>query len=170
MADNTPTSEQEQRDEALIQSAFQRLLDTYLASNHRKKADLVTKAFNFAKNAHKGVRRRSGEPYILHPIAVAQIVCEEIGMGSTSICAALLHDVVEDTDYTYEDIANLFGVKIANIVRGVTKVSGGLIGDRASMQAETFKKILLTMSDDVRVIIVKIADRLHNMRTLQAMP
>ena len=115
------------------------------------------------------MRRRSGEPYILHPIAVAQVCCEEMGMGSTTICAALLHDVVEDTDYTRDDIANLFGEKIANIVEGVTKVSGGLLGNRASMQAETFKKILLTMSDDIRVILVKIADRLHNMRTLSSM-
>ena len=156
-------------DEVLIQSAFQRLIDTYLASPHRKKTEIITKAFNFAKAAHRGVRRRSGEPYILHPIAVAQVCCEEMGMGSTTICAALLHDVVEDTDYTRDDIANLFGEKIANIVEGVTKVSGGLLGNRASMQAETFKKILLTMSDDIRVILVKIADRLHNMRTLDSM-
>lgn len=159
----------ESQDEQLIQSAFQHLLDTYLASNHRKKTEIITKAFNFAKAAHRGVRRRSGEPYILHPIAVAQVCCEEMGMGSTTICAALLHDVVEDTDYTRDDIANLFGEKIANIVEGVTKVSGGLLGNRASMQAETFKKILLTMSDDIRVILVKIADRLHNMRTLSSM-
>jgi len=157
-------------DETLIQSAFQRLIDTYLASPHRKKTEIITKAFNFAKAAHRGVRRRSGEPYILHPIAVAQVCCEEMGMGSTTICAALLHDVVEDTDYTRDDIANLFGEKIANIVEGVTKVSGGLLGNRASMQAETFKKILLTMSDDIRVILVKIADRLHNMRTLASQP
>ncbi len=162
-------TEQELQDEQLIQQAFQRLLDTYLASNHRKKSDIITKAFNFAKAAHKGVRRRSGEPYILHPISVAQIISEEIGMGSTSICAALLHDVVEDTDYTREDIANLFGEKVANIVEGVTKVSSGLLNNQASMQAETFKKILLTMSDDIRVILVKIADRLHNMRTLSSM-
>ena len=160
----------EQQEEQLVQAAFQRLLDTYLASNHRKKTEIITKAFNFAKAAHKGVRRRSGELYIFHPIAVAQVVCEEMGMGSTTICAALLHDVVEDTDYTREDIANLFGEKVANIVEGVTKVSGGIFGDRASMQAETFKKILLTMSDDIRVILVKIADRLHNMRTLDSMP
>ena len=160
---------QETQDEALIQSAFQKLIDTYLASPHRKKTEIITKAFNFAKAAHRGVRRRSGEPYILHPIAVAQVCCEEMGMGSTTICAALLHDVVEDTDYTRDDIANLFGEKIANIVEGVTKVSGGLLGNRASMQAETFKKILLTMSDDIRVILVKIADRLHNMRTLSSM-
>lgn len=140
---NIPTtnakSQQEQQDEAMINAAFQHLLDTYLASNHRRKVELITKAFNFAKEAHKGVRRRSGEPYILHPIAVAQIACGEIGLGSTSICAALLHDVEEDTDYTNEDLSNLFGPKIANIVEGVTKISGGIFGDRASLQAETFK-------------------------------
>ena len=153
----------------MINAAFRHLLDTYLASNHRKKVEVITKAFNFAKKAHSGVRRLSGEPYIMHPIAVAQIVCEEIGLGSTSICAALLHDVEEDTDYTNEDIANLFGPKVANIVEGLTKISGGIFGERASLQAETFKKLLLTMSDDIRVILIKIADRLHNMRTLSSM-
>lgn len=161
--------EQEKQEERMIYDAFRKLLDTYLASNHRKKVDIITRAFNFAKQAHKGVRRLSGEPYIMHPIAVAQIVCAEIGMGSTSICAALLHDVEEDTDYTYEDIRNLFGEKIANIVEGLTKISGGIFGDRASLQAETFKKLLLTMSDDIRVILIKISDRLHNMRTLNSM-
>ena len=102
----------------------------------------------------------------MHPIAVAQIVCSEIGLGSTSICAALLHDVVEDTDYTVEDISNIFGPKIAMIVDGLTKISGGIFGDKASAQAESFKKLLLTMSDDIRVILIKISDRLHNMRTL----
>lgn len=173
MPDNThPTPQltpQEIRDEELINAAFQKLIDTYLASNHRRKVDIITKAFHFAKQAHKGVRRRSGEPYILHPIAVAQIACEEIGLGSTSICAALLHDVEEDTDYTNDDLSNLFGPKVANIVEGVTKISGGIFGDKASLQAETFKKLLLTMSDDVRVILIKISDRLHNMRTLQSM-
>ena len=173
MPDNTYTTPQltpqEIRDEELINAAFQKLIDTYLASNHRRKVDIITKAFHFAKQAHKGVRRRSGEPYILHPIAVAQIACEEIGLGSTSICAALLHDVEEDTDYTNDDLSNLFGPKVANIVEGVTKISGGIFGDKASLQAETFKKLLLTMSDDVRVILIKISDRLHNMRTLQSM-
>lgn len=112
------------------------------------------------------MRRLSGEPYILHPIAVAQIACEEMGLGSTSICSALLHDVVEDTDYTVEDIQNIFGEKIAQIVDGLTKISGGIFGDHASAQAENFKKLLLTMSDDIRVILIKICDRLHNMRTL----
>lgn len=156
-------------DEEMIDAAFARLISTYLASNHRKKTDIITRAFHFAKRAHAGVRRRSGEPYILHPIAVAQIVCEEIGLGSTSICAALLHDVVEDTDFTADDIARNFNPKIAEIVEGLTKISGGAFGEKVSAQAETFKKLLLTMSEDVRVILVKMADRLHNMRTLSSM-
>ena len=160
----------EQQDDELINGAFQQLLDSYLASRHRKKVDLITKAFNFARQAHKGVRRLSGEPYIMHPIAVAQIACSEIGLGSTSICSALLHDVVEDTDYTVEDIENIFGPKIAQIVDGLTKISGGIFGEQASAQAENFKKLLLTMSDDIRVILIKIADRLHNMRTLDSQP
>lgn len=160
----------EAAEEKQITEAFQHLLDIYLASRHRKKVDIITKAFNFARQAHKGVRRLSGEPYIMHPIAVAQIACEEMGLGSTSICAALLHDVVEDTDYTVEDIKNIFGEKIAQIVDGLTKISGGIFGDRASAQAENFKKLLLTMSDDIRVILIKICDRLHNMRTLASQP
>ena len=140
----------EEAEEKLVNDAFQHLLESYLASRHRKKVDIITKAFNFAKQAHKGVKRLSGEPYIMHPIAVAQIACEEMGLGSTSICSSLLHDVVEDTDYTVEDIENIFGKKIA--------------------QAENFKKLLLTMSDDIRVILIKICDRLHNMRTLESQP
>lgn len=158
------------QEEAAINEAFQQILDIYLASQHRRKVEIITKAFNFARQAHKGVRRHSGEPYIMHPLAVARIVCEEIGLGSTSICAALLHDVVEDTDYTVEDIQNLFGEKIARIVDGLTKISGGVFGVQASEQAENFKKLLLTMSEDIRVILIKIADRLHNMRTLEYMP
>ena len=160
--------EKEQTDDLLIGKAFDKLLKTYLDSRHRKKVDIITKAFNFARQAHKGVRRLSGEPYIMHPIAVAQIACEEMGLGSTSICSALLHDVVEDTDYTVEDIENIFGPKIAQIVDGLTKISGGIFGDKASVQAENFKKLLLTMSDDIRVILIKICDRLHNMRTLES--
>ena len=156
-------------EEAAINAAFQEILDIYLSSQHRKKVELITKAFNFARQAHKGVRRHSGEPYIMHPLAVARIVCKEIGLGSTSICAALLHDVVEDTDYTVEDIKNLFGEKIAGIVSGLTKIAGGVFGAQASEQAENFKKLLLTMSEDIRVILIKIADRLHNMRTLEFM-
>lgn len=155
-------------DAKMIQEAYQRLIDTYLASPHRKKVDAIEKAFKFACQAHAGVRRLSGEPYIMHPLSVAQIVCGEIGLGSTSICSALLHDVVEDTDYTVEDIQNIFGPKIAKIVDGVTKISGGIFGNQASAQAETFKKLLLTMSDDIRVILIKISDRLHNMRTLDS--
>jgi GTP pyrophosphokinase len=162
--------QQEEADDQLINDAFQKLLDSYLSSRHRKKVDLITKAFNFARQAHKGVRRLSGEPYIMHPIAVAQIACAEIGLGSTSICSALLHDVVEDTDYTVEDIENIFGSKIAQIVDGLTKISGGIFGEQASAQAENFKKLLLTMSDDIRVILIKICDRLHNMRTLDSQP
>ena len=166
------TNEEKRRieEEAEISAAFQELLDTYLASQHRRKVEIITKAFNFARQAHKGVRRNSGEAYIMHPLAVARIVCAEIGLGSTSICAALLHDVVEDTDYTVEDIRNLFGDKIAQIVDGLTKISGGVFGTQASVQAENFKKLLLTMSEDIRVILIKIADRLHNMRTLSYMP
>ena len=140
-----------------------------MKSNHRRKVGRITKAFEFAKQAHAGVKRRSGEPYIMHPIAVARIVCREMGLGSTSICSALLHDVVEDTEYTVEDMRNMFGDKIAQIVDGLTKISGGVFGEKASAQAENFRKLLLTMSDDIRVILIKIADRLHNMRTLGSM-
>ena len=169
MEENVNQKDKEKVEEEMIEQAFQQLLNDYLATKHRKRVEIITKAFNFANQAHKGIKRRSGEPYIMHPLAVAQIVCTEIGLGSTSICAALLHDVVEDTDYTVEDIENIFGPKIAQIVDGLTKISGGIFGDRASAQAENFKKLLLTMSDDIRVILIKIADRLHNMRTLGSM-
>ena len=166
----------------IIDEAYEKLINGYLSSKHRKKVEKIDKAFRFARRAHEGIRRRSGEPYILHPIAVATIVSQEIGLGSTSICAALLHDVVEDTEYTLDDIKSIFGDelvgetgekvgdKIANIVEGLTKISGGIFGDKASAQAENFKKLLLTMSDDIRVILIKMADRLHNMRTLASMP
>ncbi len=157
------TTEAEDR---IIEDAFREVLDGYLKSNHRKKVEIIERAFKFAKEAHKGIRRRSGEPYILHPIAVAKIASQEIGLGSTSICAALLHDVVEDTDYTVEDIEQNFGKKIAQLVEGLTKISGGIFGDKASAQAENFRKLLLTMSEDIRVVLIKMADRLHNMRTL----
>ena len=159
----------EEQEEKMINEAFQDVLDGYLRSNHRKKVEIIKRAYEFAKNAHKGIRRRSGEPYILHPIAVAKIVSQEIGLGSTSICSALLHDVVEDTEYTVEDIEINFGKKIASIVDGLTKISGGIFGDKASAQAENFRKLLLTMADDIRVILIKMADRLHNMRTLSSM-
>jgi GTP pyrophosphokinase len=158
------TFSQEENDR--INEQFQILLQDYLNSNHRKKVDLITKAFNFANKAHNGIRRRSGEPYILHPLAVARICCSEIGLGSTSICSALLHDVVEDTEYTVEDIEKNFGPKIASIVDGLTKLSGGIFGEQASAQAENFRKLLLTMAEDIRVVLIKMADRLHNMRTL----
>ena len=156
-------------DEKMIQDGFNELLEDYLNSNHRRKVERITKAFNFANQAHAGVKRRSGEPYIMHPIAVARIVCREMGLGSTSICSALLHDVVEDTEYTVQDISDMSGPKIAQIVDGLTKISGGIFGEQASAQAENFRKLLLTMSDDIRVILIKIADRLHNMRTLGSM-
>mgnify|MGYP004447547941 FL=1 len=157
-------------EEKTINDAYQSLLNGYISSNHRKKVDIIERAFKFACSAHAGARRRSGEPYILHPIAVAKIVSQEIGLGSTSICAALLHDVVEDTDYTVEDIEQRFNKKIATIVEGLTKISGGIFGANASAQAENFRKLLLTMSDDIRVVLIKMADRLHNMRTLSFMP
>lgn len=160
------TPEEEDR---LIEAEFQDVLKGYINSNHRKKVEIIERAFRFAKKAHGGIRRRSGEPYILHPIAVAKIASQEIGLGSTSICAALLHDVVEDTDYTVEDIEQQFGPKIAELVSGLTKISGGIFGDKASLQAENFRKLLLTMSEDIRVVLIKIADRLHNMRTLGSM-
>lgn len=158
-----------EEEEQLIESEFQDVLNGYLKSNHRKKVEIIERAFRFAKKAHGGIRRRSGEPYILHPIAVAKIASQEIGLGSTSICAALLHDVVEDTDYTVEDIEAQFGKKIAQLVSGLTKISGGIFGDQASAQAENFRKLLLTMSEDIRVVLIKMADRLHNMRTLGSM-
>ncbi len=154
----------------MINEAYQNLLHSYLSSNHRKKVEVIDKAFKFAREAHKGIRRRSGEPYIMHPLAVATIVIQEIGLGSTSISAALLHDVVEDTEYTIEDIEAQFGPKIARIVDGLTKISGGIFGAKASAQAENFRKLLLTMGDDIRVVLIKMADRLHNMRTLSSMP
>lgn len=156
-------------DDLIVQEEFDALINDYLKTNHRRKVEIITKAFHLAKEAHKGVRRRSGEPYIMHPLAVARIVCSEIGLGSTSICAALLHDVVEDTDYTVEDLKKIFGNKIAEIVDGLTKISSGMFGNDVSSQAENFRKLLLTMADDIRVILVKIADRLHNMRTLGSM-
>ncbi|MBO4250731.1 MAG: bifunctional (p)ppGpp synthetase/guanosine-3',5'-bis(diphosphate) 3'-pyrophosphohydrolase [Paludibacteraceae bacterium] len=163
-------SEFTQEEEQMIQREFEALLEDYAHTPHRQKVELITRAFNFAHKAHYGVRRLSGEPYIMHPLAVARICVREIGLGSTSICSALLHDVVEDTEYTVEDIAGLFGDKIAQIVGGLTKISGGVFGSQASEQAENFRKLLLTISEDIRVVLIKIADRLHNMRTLGAQP
>ncbi|MEQ8324222.1 MAG: RelA/SpoT family protein [Vicingaceae bacterium] len=130
---------------------------------------LIRKAFDVANEAHKNVRRKSGEPYIYHPIAVAHIVASEIGLGTTSVIAALLHDTVEDTDISLSDIEDMFGQTVAEIIDGLTKISGVVYNQSASLQAENYRKILLTLSDDVRVILIKIADRLHNMRTLDSM-
>jgi GTP pyrophosphokinase len=151
-------------EERIVKEAYDKLVKTYAQSNHRGKFDIIDKAYKLASKAHHGVKREDGLPYITHPLAVAQIVCEEIGLGSTSICAALLHDVVEDADYSVEDIADLFGTKIADIVDGLTKIPDEF--STGSVQADTMRKLLLTMSDDIRVILVKLADRLHNMRTL----
>ncbi len=152
---------------------IQALFDDLLLSCSRKLNDddkaLITKAFNLANEAHKGIRRKSGEPYIVHPIAVAKIVTQEIGLGPTSVVCALIHDVVEDSDYTIDDIKYLFGEKIAIIIDGLTKISD-VFDKELSLQIKNFRKILLTLSDDVRVILIKLADRLHNMRTLESMP
>ena len=155
-------------EEQMIEREFAALLDDYAHTMHRQKVEIITRAFRFANQAHRGVRRLSGEPYIMHPLAVARIVVREIGLGSTSICAALLHDVVEDTDYTVEDIEQRFDKKIATIVDGLTKISGGVFATQDEKQATNIRKLVLTMSDDVRVVLIKIADRLHNMRTLAA--
>jgi GTP pyrophosphokinase len=130
---------------------------------------LIRKAFNVALEAHKDMRRKTGEPYIYHPIAVAQICAEEIGLGTTSVVCALLHDTVEDTDITLEDVKGMFGEKVMKIIDGLTKISGVFDQKTNSIQAENFRKMLLTLSDDIRVILIKLADRLHNMRTLESM-
>jgi GTP diphosphokinase / guanosine-3',5'-bis(diphosphate) 3'-diphosphatase len=149
---------------------YRQLLKAWNARKTEEDKEKVRQAYNLAVEAHKDMRRRSGEPYVYHPLDVARIVAEDIGLGTTSIVCALLHDVVEDTDYTLEDIRIQFGDKVAKIIDGLTKIEG--IGDHtnSSIQAENFKKMLLTLSDDVRVILIKLADRLHNMRTLDAMP
>lgn len=157
-------TEQEQ-----IKEAFEDLLKSLRKETSKEGRQKIKEAFEFANEAHKGVRRRSGEPYIMHPLAVAKIAVKEIGLGTTSAVAALLHDVVEDTDYTVEDITSLFGQKVATIVDGLTKISG-VMGSETTQQAESFRKMILTLADDVRVILIKIADRLHNMRTLASMP
>ena len=159
-------------DEILIDEKWRELEEACRRAKVCRREDdwqFVRRAFFLAKEAHKGVRRRSGEPYIIHPIEVALIAVREIGLGKKSVVAALLHDVVEDTEYTLEDISRIFGAKIASMVDGLTKMAGVFNAD-SSEQAEYFRKVLLTLSDDVRVIIIKIADRLHNMRTLGAMP
>ena len=159
----------EDRDFNLVEGAFQDLLNSIEYKTEEADNQLITRAFQLAKDAHKGVHRKSGEPYITHPIAVAQIVATEIGLGPTSIATALMHDVVEDSDYTLEDIENMFNPNIARLIDGLTKISG-VVSMESSMQLENYRKMLLTISDDVRVILIKLADRLHNMRTMQGMP
>jgi GTP diphosphokinase / guanosine-3',5'-bis(diphosphate) 3'-diphosphatase len=156
-------------EEIEVKREFNDLLENCVRCNRRTDKALIRKAFKIAYNAHKGALRMSGEPYILHPIAVAKIVNQEMGLGVKSIVSALLHDVVEDTDFTLEDIENHFGPKIASIVDGLTKISG-VFDKNSTLQAENFRKMLLTLSDDVRVILIKLADRLHNMRTLGSLP
>lgn len=156
-------------EQELIRSAFDDLMNSLRPGTTDENREKIREAFEFANEAHKGIKRRSGEPYILHPIAVAKIAAQEIGLGTKSVISSLLHDVVEDTDYTVEDISGMFGPKIASIVDGLTKISGMVDAD-ASVQAESFRKMILTLADDVRVILIKIADRLHNMRTLDSMP
>ena len=160
------------QDEILIEEKWQELQEACREANiFRRDGDreFIKRAFFLAKEAHKGVRRRSGEPYVIHPLEVALIAVREIGLGKKSVVAALLHDVVEDTEYTVDDIERMFSPKIASMVDGLTKMSG-VFNANTSEQAEYFRKVLLTLSDDVRVIIIKIADRLHNIRTLGAMP
>ena len=166
-----------QEDELIIRREFEKLrLAALRRCADQDQYDLVLKAFEFANEAHRNVRRRSGEPYIIHPIAVARIVVQEIGLGCKSICAALLHDVVEDTEYTADDIRGVFGDKIASLVDGLTKIKTALDNDNLkekptrSLQAENFKRILLTLNDDARIVLIKLADRLHNIRTIQFMP
>jgi len=159
---------QTEEEKKIIQEHFEDLLKSCTRCNTDEDKALILKAFNLANEAHKGVRRKSGEPYIIHPIAVAKIVTSEIGLGAKSIACALLHDVVEDTDYTIEDIDRLFGPKIASIIDGLTKISG-VFDANSSLQAENFRKMLLTLTDDIRVILIKLADRLHNMRTLDSL-
>lgn len=162
-------TDQELKDQKLVDSAFQDLLNSIEYKTEKADKALITKAFNIAQDAHKGVRRKTGEPYITHPIEVAQIVATEIGLGPTSIATALMHDVVEDSEYTLDDIESMFNVHIARLIDGLTKISG-VVSMESSMQLENYRKMLLTISDDVRVILIKLADRLHNMRTMHGMP
>ncbi len=146
---------------------YRALTRTYLESSHRRRVESIDRAFQLALTAHRGMHRPGGEPYITHPLAVAQIVAGELGLGSTSICAALLHDVLEHTDYTYEDIAAVAGEKVARIVDAITRISGGLLTAPDLVSSGEYRQLLLTMSEDIRVVIVKMAERLHNMRTLK---
>jgi guanosine-3',5'-bis(diphosphate) 3'-pyrophosphohydrolase len=161
----------DEEDKNHIKTEYDSLINNLHRCNKPGDRELIDKAFNIANEAHWNMRRKSGEPYIIHPIAVARIVNQEIGLGVKSIAASLLHDVVEDTDYTLEDVEREFGPKIASLINGLTKISGTYNkNNSSSLQAENFRKMLLTISDDLRVILIKIADRLHNMRTLDSMP
>jgi len=159
---------QTEEEKLLIQSHFEDMLRGCTRCTSEEDQKLIIKAFNLANEAHKGVRRKSGEPYILHPIAVAKIVTQEIGLGAKAAACALMHDVVEDTDYTVEDIERIFGKKIASIIDGLTKITD-VFDANSTIQAENFRKIILTLADDIRVILIKLADRLHNMRTLDSL-
>ncbi len=161
----------DEEDKNLIQTEYDKLASNLIRCNKPGDRELIEKAFKLANEAHWNMRRKSGEPYIIHPISVARIVNQEIGLGAKSIAVALLHDVVEDTEYSLEDAEKDFGQKIASLIDGLTKISGTYNKENSSsMQAENFRKMLLTLSDDLRVILIKIADRLHNMRTLDSMP
>jgi GTP pyrophosphokinase len=161
----------DEEDVQRIKAEYELLVKNLIRCNKPGDIELIEKAFAVANEAHWNMRRKSGEPYVIHPICVAKIVNQEIGLGPRSIATALLHDVVEDTDYSLKDVEREFGSKIASLIDGLTKISGTYNkGASASMQAENFRKMLLTISDDLRVILIKIADRLHNMRTLDSMP
>jgi GTP pyrophosphokinase len=161
--------EEENKNKQIIETAFAELAQMVYDRCSEEERQSIREAFNLANEAHKEATRLSGEPYIIHPIEVAKIVVSKIGLSYKSTVAALLHDVVEDTHYTVEDIRQRFGDKIASIVDGLTKIEGVFEGD-TTLQAENFKRILQTLTDDLRVILIKMADRLHNMRTLGAMP
>jgi GTP pyrophosphokinase len=161
----------DEEDKERIQGEYDSLVNNLLRCNKPGDREMIDKAFRIANEAHWNMRRKSGEPYIIHPISVAKIVNQEIGLGAKSITTALLHDVVEDTDYTLENVKRDFGPQIASLIDGLTKISGTYNKETSSsLQAENFRKMLMTLSDDLRVILIKIADRLHNMRTLDSMP
>ena len=159
-----------EEEKKFILKKYRSLLKVCRPKTDKDEKKLIKKAFHLAAEAHKDMRRKSGEPYIIHPVEVANIAVSEIGLGTTSVVCALLHDVVEDTDYTLSDIESLFGEKVAQIIDGLTKISGIFDQSTSTVQAENFRRLLLTLSDDVRVILIKLADRLHNMRTLDSMP
>src|SRR5580704_15623021 len=161
----TPEAELEKKE---ILNRYRGLLRSCRFKLDDAEKKMIRKAFNVALEAHKNARRKTGEPYIYHPLAVARIVAEEIGLGAVSVTCALLHDTVEDTEISLKDIEGMFGKKVASIIDGLTKISG-VFDASSSLQAENFRKMLLTLAEDVRVILIKLADRLHNMRTLDSM-